>query len=163
MGFCHQCGYQLTLGNEKFCPRCGTDLQQKTAAIDGRMTNNNTNSIGIQHTGADVFGTGISGTGNITAKDTKGNIFILNIGSISQGQLKNIITSSTTLDTSFQSLSADNTNVKNLQEVTETKQQTGQVLKEIDRIEREEGREIQEVKVGEMQISKNELSLKKSF
>ena len=93
--------------------------------------------------GGDVFGTGISGSGNITAKDTKGNIFYFNIGGISPEQFKNIITSSTTLDTS-QSLSTDNTNVKNLQEVTETKQQTGQVLEEINRIEREEGREIQE-------------------
>src|SRR6478735_8368664 len=107
MGFCHQCGYPLTLGIEKFCPRCGTDLQQKTAAIVGRMINNNTNSIGIQHTGGDVFGSGISGSGNITAKDTKGNIFYFSIGSISSEQLKNIITSSTTLDTS-QSLSANN-------------------------------------------------------
>ena len=87
------------MGLKKFCPNCGTDLQQqKTAAIGGRMNNNNNNnSIGIQHTGGDVFGTGISGSGNITAKDTKGNIIYFNIASISQEQLKNIITSSTTL------------------------------------------------------------------
>ena len=54
MRSCHRCGYQLTLGVEKFCPNCGSDLQQKTAAIGGRMTNNN-ESIGIQRTGGDVL------------------------------------------------------------------------------------------------------------
>src|SRR5690348_194625 len=158
MGFCHNCGHKLILGIEKFCPDCGTDLQQNIAAIGGSMTNNN--SIGIHHTGGDVFGTGISGSGNITAKDTKGNIFYFNIVGTSPEQLKNIITSSTTLDAS-QSLSTENTtNVKNLKKVTETKLQTGQVLQEISRIEREQRKEIQEIKVGEVQISKNELSLK---
>jgi tetratricopeptide (TPR) repeat protein len=158
--FCYQCGYQLALGIEKFCPNCGTDLQQqKTAAIGGRMTDDN-RSVGIQQTGGDVVGTGISGSGNITAKDTKGNIFYFNIGSISPEQLKGIITASTTLATSQAPSTDNNTNAKNLQMVTETKQQTGQFLEEISRIEREEGKEIQEIKVGEVQISKNELSLK---
>jgi len=159
MGFCHNCGHELTLG-DKFCRNCGTNLQQqKTAATGGSMTSNN-NSVDIQHTGGDVFGAGISGSGNITAKDTKGNIFYFNIASISPEQLKSIITSSTTIDISQAPSTDNNTNAKNLQMVTETKQQTGQVLEEISRIEREEGRQIQEIKVGEMQISKNELSLK---
>ncbi len=54
----------------------------------------------------------------------------------------------------------DNTNIEDMKKATETKQQTGRVLEELNRIEKEEGMEIQEIKVGEMQISKNELSSK---
>ena len=76
MTFCHSCGHKLSLGTGKFCPRCGIDLQQKTAAIGGRSNDNN-QSIGIQGTGGDVLGTGFSGSGNVTAKDTKGISSIL--------------------------------------------------------------------------------------
>lgn len=44
--------------------------------------------------------------------------------------------------------------------MTETKKQTAQVLEEINKIEKKEGTEIQEINVGEVQISKNELLIK---
>jgi tetratricopeptide (TPR) repeat protein len=161
MNFCHICGLKLTLGNENFCPKCGTNLQQKIATVgSGKMTDNN-QLVDIQHTGGDVIGTGFSGSGNITAKDTKGNIIYFHIDNVSSEQLRNIITSSTTLDVSESYKTADNTkNIRELHNVTETKQQTGQVLEEINKVEKGQGREIQEIKVGELQISKNELLLK---
>src|SRR5690242_16328261 len=113
MGSCHQCGYHLTLGTEKFCPNCGTDLQQKTSPFGIQDSRGDVFDFDIRHTVGDVFGTGVSGSRNIIAKDTKGHIFYFNIYGTSSEQLKNIITSSTTLDVS-QSLSTDNINVKNL-------------------------------------------------
>jgi len=47
-----------------------------------------------------------------------------------------------------------------LKEIMETKRQTSRVLDEINKIEKEEGIQIQEIKVGDLQISKNEISLK---
>src|SRR5215469_4197781 len=153
MTFCHECGRELTLGDENFCPRCGTNLQQSKTTID-----NHNQSIGVQRTTGDVIGAGISGIGNITAKDTKGNIFYFNIQSVSSEQLKTIMAFSTTLDASQSHIQADNTN--ELNNVIETKQQTGQVLEEIKKVEEEKGTQIQEIKVGEVQIPKNELLLK---
>src|SRR5215831_8359714 len=156
MTFCHNCGTKLTLGNENFCPRCGTNLQQNKTTVD-----NHNQSIGVQHTAGDVIGAGISGSGNIIGKDTKGNIFYFNIQSISSEQLKTIITSSTALSSQTTlDISEPYKTTRELHKVTETKQQTAQVLEEINKVEKEEGREIQEIKVGEIQISKNELLLK---
>lgn len=92
MNFFHNCGLELTLGNENFCPQCGTNLRQSKTTID------NNRSIGIQHTAGDLIGAGISGIGNITAKDTKGNILYFNIQSVSSEQ--NTIITSTMLDVS---------------------------------------------------------------
>jgi len=64
MTFCHNCGHELTLGNENFCPRCGTNLQQKRSTVGI-----NNQSIGVQQTTGDVLGTAVSGSGNIIAKD----------------------------------------------------------------------------------------------
>lgn len=85
MTYDHNCGLKL-LANENFCPRCGTNLQQERTPI-GINTR-------LQHTG-DVMGAGISGIGNIIAKDTKGNIININIQSVSFEQFKSIITSTT--------------------------------------------------------------------
>jgi tetratricopeptide (TPR) repeat protein len=169
MGFCHQCGYQLTLGIEKFCPNCGTDLQQqqKTAAIGGRMNNNN-NFIGIQHTEGDVFGAGFRGSGNIIGKEVsytvQGNVYnIINSPPEVQEEFRKINTISTQLDIA-QYHGAITTevdkNIEKKQEVAATRQVAYEFLGEIDRIEKEKGTEIKEIKVGETQISKNELYLK---
>ena len=151
--FCHQCGYNLQLEIEKFCPKCGFNLH------NGR-TGKNDKSINIAHTSGDIFfGTGFKGNKNIIAKDTKGNIFS-NINSISTDHLKSIISSSTTLDATSSFREYANTNIENLKEIMETKRQTSRVLDEINKIEKEEGIQIQEIKVGDLQISKNEISLK---
>ena len=44
--------------------------------------------------------------------------------------------------------------------VTSTKQQISQILEEVNRIGKEKGTEIEEIKAGEIQISTNELALK---
>lgn len=107
MNFCPECGLKLT-GNENFCPSCGIKVQQSRTTVDN-IQSTGVQSTGVQHTAGDVIGAGISGIGNITAKDTKGNIFYFNIQSVSSEQLKSIITSSTTLDVSQSSKTADNT------------------------------------------------------
>src|SRR5215831_9277810 len=92
------------------------------------------------------------------AKDTKGNIFNFYIQNVSAEQIKNIITSSIALPAQTYK-TADDIN-RELHNVTETKQQTGQVLEQINMLEKGKDTEIQEINVGEMQISKNELLLK---
>ena len=66
----------------KYCSECG---QKLAPSGEGGATN-------ISNTSGDVLGTGISDIENITAKNTKGNIFYFNIGSISSQQFKDIIT-----------------------------------------------------------------------
>src|SRR5215831_9866215 len=102
MTFYHNCELKLT-GNENFCPRCRINLQQNKTRVDI-----NNQSVGVQHTAGDVIGAGISGIGNVIAKDTKGNIFYFNIQTLSSEQLKNIITSSTVLEISH-TKTTDNT------------------------------------------------------
>jgi len=43
------------------------------------INQNHSQSIGVQQTGGDVIGAGISENDNIIGKDTKGNIFYFNI------------------------------------------------------------------------------------
>lgn len=110
--YCPNCAYKLA-GTEKFCPECSYKLAIREEP-----------AINIDKTLGDVIAPGASGSGNIIAKDTKGNMFYFNIGSISPDQLKSIITSSATLDVS-QSQIIHNIN---LQKVTETKEETSKVL-----------------------------------
>ncbi len=152
MKFCHECDYKLTLGTEKHCPECSVKLQNEVKEKDD-------NKIDITKTEGDVIGNRFSGDGDIIAKDTKGNILNFYKGTISAEQITRVITSSTTWDVSPSSKTTDK-NTKNLSMVIETKQQTSQILEKIDKMEKEEGREILEIKIGELQISKSELSLK---
>lgn len=66
MKFCPECGTQFTTGTEKFCPNCGYDINKGAIITSGQ---NDKNSINIQNTGGDVFGVGVSGSGNIIGKD----------------------------------------------------------------------------------------------
>jgi tetratricopeptide (TPR) repeat protein len=50
--------------------------------------------------------------------------------------------------------------MENLNKATITKQQTTQVIDNIYKLEKVEGRQIQEIHVGDLQISKDELSIK---
>ena len=66
MVFCSNCGSQLTLGTEKFCPQCGNDLSK-----GGRIQNLQTQEggINISGTSGDVMGVGVSGSGNVIGKN----------------------------------------------------------------------------------------------
>jgi tetratricopeptide (TPR) repeat protein len=163
MTFCHQCGFQLTLGTERFCPDCGIDLRQKAAVVGGEDDNTN-HLIKINDTKRDVFGIGGSGFGNITGKEIAYNIqgnviYLINPSKEAIEGLKNIIEVPTKLNT--------NLDYKNTAEVKEThtglistKQQVSQVLGEVRRINDEKSRDIQEIKAGDVKTSKNELLLK---
>ncbi len=61
MPFCHQCGYNLRLGIEKFCPSCGFNLN----GYDKK----NSRYIGIIDNNRDIIGVGIDGNGNIIWKN----------------------------------------------------------------------------------------------
>jgi hypothetical protein len=61
--FCHQCGYQLNLGIEKFCPKCGTNLQAVSLDTRSSVSTDISNALG------DVLGTGVSGNKNIIGKE----------------------------------------------------------------------------------------------
>ena len=76
MTFCHQCGYQLKLGIEKFCPNCGQNLTKQESGIEDTTASNK--SVGIPGTQGDVFGFGFSGSANIIGKD-------ISVGSVGIG------------------------------------------------------------------------------
>ena len=118
------------------------------------------NPLMLQTLKATSLAVGLPVRKTLSPKTQKEYIFYFDIGSVSTEQLRNIITSSTTMDTYSSYKDSENTNNGDIQKATETKQQTGQVLDELNRIEKEEGIEIQEITVGETQITKNELSLK---
>jgi DNA repair exonuclease SbcCD ATPase subunit len=65
---CSNCGSQLSLGTEKFCPDCGQDLS-KGRIGEELKTEGNTRGINISGTQGDVIGTGVSGSGNIIGKN----------------------------------------------------------------------------------------------
>jgi predicted nucleic acid-binding Zn-ribbon protein len=66
MKFCPECGSQFATGTEKFCSNCGYNVN-KGVAIPSEESNKN--SIHIEGTGGDVFGVGVSGSGNIIGKE----------------------------------------------------------------------------------------------
>jgi hypothetical protein len=68
MVFCSNCGSQLTLGTEKFCPQCGYDLN-KGGRMQNPQTQENRGGISISGTGGDVMGVGVSGSGNVIGKN----------------------------------------------------------------------------------------------
>jgi len=63
MKFCPDCGNPFTTGTEKFCANCGYDVNKVTGVAKDR------NSINIEKTGGDVFGVGVSGSGNNIGKN----------------------------------------------------------------------------------------------
>ncbi len=60
MKYCHECGYKLTLGTEKFCPNCGVKLNGER---------HDETKIGITNTQGDIIGVGVDGDGNIITKE----------------------------------------------------------------------------------------------
>jgi len=164
--FCHQCGHSLPLGTEKFCPECGESLVMPPNAETPTNNGNNYNSTNITGTSGDVFGSGVSGSGNIVGKEVgytvNGNVINLHVESLSAETLeifKKIVSTSTQIDTDIVS-DNDVNKTEKVRETTTNKQEISQILKEVNRIGEEKGTEIKEIKAGEIQISSSELTLK---
>jgi tetratricopeptide (TPR) repeat protein len=165
--YCPECGHQLDRGTEKFCPECGEELGQ--AATSGRYDKKKS-SIGITDTKGDVFGAGVGGTGHFIGKElaytVQGNMINLQIsGGVSNEVLQTLqkmISIPTQLDPTISpGREHDNKEIKEKQEaVVEAKQQIGHVLEDINKVSKKEGKEIQEIKAGDLQISTKELLLK---
>ena len=165
MGFCHNCGHKLDLGVEKFCPNCGTNLRVSTDTKDGIAAH-------ISGTSGDVIGIGLTGSGNITGKEVgyiiQGNVINLQIsGNVSTemlDSLQRIIAAPTQIEQasviSKATIPTKEEIKTKLEESTNTQQQIKSILEEVNNIGEKAGTEIQEIKVGDLQISKNELSLK---
>jgi tetratricopeptide (TPR) repeat protein len=159
--FCHQCGKPLTLGIEKYCPFCGTNLLQQREGQP--LPVRDTHSIGI-HTKGDVFGIGTSGSGNIIAQEANiqgGVINLINPSKEAVEVLVGIKRAKTQLDiTSKEDIEDEHKVIEKTQEVMAEKQQVSQVLEEIDKIGKERGVQIQEIRAENIEISRKELLLK---
>jgi tetratricopeptide (TPR) repeat protein len=162
--FCHQCGHNLELGIEKFCPNCGFNLQ------DGQVVGN-TKSFEITKTKGDVFGTGFTGSGILAGKEigytVNGNVMNFHVsGNISKeviDNLQKIISSPARVEPQSMDKNSIQPNEEfktKMEEDSNTSLQIKDVLEEVNQIEKEHGTNIEEIKVGDMQISKNALSLK---
>jgi uncharacterized protein YacL (UPF0231 family) len=138
----------LTLGIEKYCPFCGTNLLQQKEGEP--LVGRDTHSIGITDTKGDAFGAGVSGTGHIIGKEVgytvRGNIIHLNIGgNISRevmDNLQKIITVTTQIDQTVLTKDITSTTkeeaTKNKTEETNSAQrQIKNILEEVDKIEKE--------------------------
>jgi tetratricopeptide (TPR) repeat protein len=164
VGYCYNCGFQLTLGTENFCPKCGIDLKQQRTS--GRGSNS---SIDVKDTKGGVSGVGFSGNRNIIDTElggytVQGNVIHLHVNSLSSEVLEKIMKTPSQVDITSKSKSESGTeynkDIKKVQEATAISRQASQVLDEISRIEKKEGTPIQGIKSGDLQISRNELSLK---
>jgi hypothetical protein len=67
MTFCHDCGYNLSLGDEKFCSHCGTKLQDEVKTVEVK----NEKEIIIERNKGDNFGIGFHGNNNNVEKNVK--------------------------------------------------------------------------------------------
>ena len=140
----------------------------EAAATYSNRGGNGYNPTNISGTSGDVFGSGFSGSGNIVGKEVgytvNGNVINLHVESLSAETLevfKRAVSTSTQIDSSPAS---DNNNIvkktEKVREITTNKQEISQILEEVNRIGKEKGNEIKEIKAGEIQISSNELALK---
>src|SRR5690349_21644516 len=93
MNYCHNCGFKVPLGTEKFCPNCGFNLQ------GGIVTREDSISTNIHDTGGDAFGVGVEGQKNVIGKEfaytREGHAIVININNPSSQEFleifKNII------------------------------------------------------------------------
>jgi tetratricopeptide (TPR) repeat protein len=162
--FCHQCGYQLNLGIEKFCPKCGTNLQGLSANTKSATSAN------ISNTSGDVLGTGLTGSGNIIGKEVgytvQGNVLNIQNIQISSNESRDIIDTlqrMMTVPTQVEQASGTITDKllkAKLEESETAQQQINTILNDVNSIGKKEGTDIQQIKAGDFQISRNELSLK---
>jgi tetratricopeptide (TPR) repeat protein len=170
----------------KFCPHCGSELPFKTAGFcsdcgkslhDGISNShlNDSNSIGVSNTNGDVIGAGISGKGNIIGKEVsysiQGPVLNFNIsGSISNElmeQLKEIIAASIPTPSD---ITVRKEQITDTDSEPEMQYVVGQeegyenpittILREVKRIEDKAGTQIQEIRVGDLEISRANLALK---
>lgn len=82
MKFCPECGFQFTTGSEKFCPNCGYDIIKGGSRVDQDRS-----SVKIENTGGDVYGVGVSGSGNVIGKNVVVGSGTINV---SENQLQKI-------------------------------------------------------------------------
>jgi Tetratricopeptide repeat/zinc-ribbon domain len=170
--YCPQCGYRLTLGNEKFCPSCGTSLDGQRKGTE-TTSERSTGSVGVADTKGDILGAGISGSSNIIGKEIgrggytlQGNIINLSFSDNTSKEfiienLQKIITAPTQIDQSkLSTVSNADYNKDEFKESEKTQQQIKSILEEVDKIEKKEGTQIQEIRAEDIQISKNDLSIK---
>jgi len=164
--YCPECGHLLDKGTEKFCPECGEKLGQ--AATSGG-NNNKKSSIGIPDTKGDVFGVDTSGSNNVSGKGLvytrQGTAIVININNPSSKDtfeiLKNIITVPTQVQQTplgMKTISDKDIKAK-LEESINAQQQIKSISKEVDKIEKEEGTKIEEIRAGDLKISTKELSV----
>jgi tetratricopeptide (TPR) repeat protein len=170
--FCYHCGNRLPLGAEKYCPECGEGLTLES--MDGSSSSMGTMISGsathIAETSGDVIGSTTSGMGNIIGKEVaysvSGSVINLQVNSISAEilqELKDILSRSMQVETKGDfDQRLHNINPKldaKANEAKVTKEVTQQVLKDIDKIGKEKGVHIEQLKAGDIQVSRTELLL----
>ena len=170
MKYCHQCGNRLVLGTELYCPACGTK-QIAVNESSGNDASTATASTKISEISGDVIGSTTSGMGNIIGKEVaysvSGNVIHFHVESISAQtiqEFKDIISRPVQLETKGD-LGQQSHNIESeldakANEAKLIKEETKQVLKDIDQIGIEKGVHIDQIKVEELQVSRTELELK---
>ncbi len=163
MKFCHRCRHKLVLGVEKFCPNCSIKLEFNNSEYKESSSH-------ISDNQGTVFGTDVTGNENAFRQDViNGSVFNFNISGMSKEdkeQLQKFIFTSEQLKqqplnkTMPNFLSSLQAKVDELSKIYE---QIKNVLDKVNEEEKNKGINIQEIKIGEKQISKNDLSLKENI
>ncbi len=163
--YCHDCGYSLTLGTETYCKGCGVKL----STIPKEQKESISNSSNITNTSRDIIDTGFTGIGHITGKEIgyrlQGDVIYLQFsGDVSDQvleKLQQLLFIPTQLEHQSIGISINTEDLQaKVKESSKTHEQIKTVLEEVNEIEKKSSIKIKEIKVGDQQISKSELSLK---
>lgn len=139
------------------------DISTSGVAASGTDTSTEINGVS-----GDVIGPNTSGMGNIMGKDiaysVAGNVINIHVNNDSAEILRilnAIISQPTQLETSLLTNQIDNINTElnnvKANEAKGTKEAAGQLLKDIDEIGKERGVRIDQIRVEELQVSRNDL------
>jgi len=154
--YCPECGQKLASGTEKFCSECG---QKLASSGEGEVTN-------IRNTSGDVLGAGVGGNKNVFGKEfaytREGHAIVININNPSSQEFVEVFKDIMAVPTHVEqaSITYKESNKTKLKESSTTQQHIKNVLEELNKIEKNTGTEIKEIKAGDLQISRSEISLK---
>jgi tetratricopeptide (TPR) repeat protein len=159
-----KCHSKLPSGVERYCPQCGTRLQEKKDLA----SEDKPNVVTMSDTVGDI-GTGITGNSSILGKDLsysiEGNVVTIRLSKLSPDileEMERILTMPIQIDTT-QNKSKDVGDAKNAntaRSIELVKQQISKFLNQLKEIDAEKGTQIRQINAGELEISTNELVLK---
>jgi tetratricopeptide (TPR) repeat protein len=151
------------LGTEKYCPECGSFLIPSTLVNTGEASDENNNisskrdEIHLGSVGRNVTGVGVSGDRHRIAGTIIENVTILSVSPEYLPMIKNI----SSMPVSLPPITTSSPHIDiNKDEIKHDRNKISSFLQKIADIDKEERVHIEQIKAGDLQISRTELQLK---